>query len=378
MGCCGSHQQPPSPTTRRHRYDEFAALITDPLRGPTMEDIRFIKTCSPRALEPKDKDATKLPLLVLAKDHDDWFRCLSKRCDPGVTWKQDGEEKRLGVELMGHRLYNDWCFAMECWEARHATTNSTGRRPLDSPQRNDWWSLGEYGGVSVALGLSAFATVSLGCPLVCVGPVIWTVIKAWRESFKRCRPSPKLTKIFSTHETIVGSVLKELDTRIKAAEEVAKANPGHRPSIEKSARQRLRMDGLRTILESDTRKMESIARGRASDDAKCEQMTNMLRTLLDFERELHKELMEEERSSDLQKVVDALKSIEESLLGASMTRSSSMFLDDLDGSGIQDSQRQPSAALFVASTSDHNGRTDSATTSASGHYAGARRSTHDW
>ncbi|CAN0156855.1 unnamed protein product [Ectocarpus sp. 4 AP-2014] len=176
---------------------------------------------------------------------------------------------------------------MEHWKARHATTNSTGRRPLDSPQRNNWWHLGGYGGVSVALGLSAVATVSLGCPLVYVGPVIWTVIKAWRESFKRCRPSPKLTKIFSTHETIVGSVLKELDTRIKAAEEVAAANPGHRPSIEKSARQKIRVDGLRMLLESDTQKMESVAQGRANDDAKCEQMTKMLRTLLNFERDLH-------------------------------------------------------------------------------------------
>ncbi|CAN0070916.1 unnamed protein product [Ectocarpus sp. 6 AP-2014] len=252
MGCSGSRQQPASPT-RRNRYDEFAALITDPLRGPTKADISFIETCTPRALEPKDKDATKLPLLVLAKDHDEWFRCLSKRCDPGVTWKQDGDGTSLGVELMGHRLYDDWCEAMARWDARHATTDSTGVRPLDSPQRNDWWSLGDYGGVSVALGLSVIATASLGCPLVYVGPVIWTVIKAWRESFKRCRPSHKLTKIFSTHETIVGSVLKELDTRIKAAEEVAKANPGHRPSIEKSARQRTRMDGLRMLLENDTR-----------------------------------------------------------------------------------------------------------------------------
>lgn len=40
-----------------------------------------------------------------------------------------------------------------------------------------------------------------------------------------------------------------------------------------------------------------------------------------------KELMEEERSNDLQKVVDALKSIEEFLLGASMTRSGSMVSD---------------------------------------------------
>ncbi|CAM9367491.1 unnamed protein product [Ectocarpus fasciculatus] len=379
MGCCDSRQQPAGPApTRRNRYDEFADLINDPLRGPTKDDISFIETCTPRALEPRDKDATKFPLLVLAKDHDEWFRCFIKRCDPGVTWKQDGEEKWLGVELMGHRLYDDWCGAMERWNERHATTNSTGLRPLDSPQRNDWWSLGEYGAVSVALGLCVIATTSLGCPLVYVGPVIWTAIKAWRESFKRCRPSPKLKKIFSIHETIVGSVLKELDTRIEAAEEAAKANPEHRPSIEKRARQRIRVDGLRMLLENDTRKMESVAGGRATDDVKCEQMTNMLRNLLDFQRKLHKELVEEERSSDLQKMVDALKSIEEALLGASMTRSSSMFLDDLDSSGINDNQRQPSAAVFPTSTSYHNGRADSSTTSASGHYARANRSTHGW
>ncbi|CAB1119549.1 unnamed protein product [Ectocarpus sp. CCAP 1310/34] len=73
MGCCDSRQRP-APPTRRNRYIEIAALITDPVRGPTTEDINFIETCSPRALEPTDKDATNLPLLVLAKDHDEWFR----------------------------------------------------------------------------------------------------------------------------------------------------------------------------------------------------------------------------------------------------------------------------------------------------------------
>lgn len=33
--------------------------------------------------------------------------------------------------------------------------------------------------------------------------------------------------------------------------------------------------------------MESVAGGRATDDVKCEQMTNMLRNLLDFQRKLH-------------------------------------------------------------------------------------------
>lgn len=109
---------------------------------------------------------------TLPRNHD---RCLSKRCDPGVTWKKDGENTWLGVELVGHRLHSDWCLAMELWDERHATTNNTGLRPLDAPQRNDWWSLGGYGAVTVALGLSAIAGVSLGCPLVYVGPVIWTV-----------------------------------------------------------------------------------------------------------------------------------------------------------------------------------------------------------
>ncbi|CAB1119550.1 unnamed protein product [Ectocarpus sp. CCAP 1310/34] len=146
------------------------------------------------------------------------MQCLSKRCDPWVTWKQDGEKTDLGVELMGHRLFDDWCEATKHWDARHATTarhaatDSTGLRPLDLPQRNGWWSRGEYGGVSVALGLSAIATASLGCPLVYVGPVIWT-----------------------------------------AAEEVAKANPGHRPSEEQSDRQRFRVDGLRVLLVNETR-----------------------------------------------------------------------------------------------------------------------------
>lgn len=34
---------------------------------------------------------------------------------------------------------------------------------------------------------------------------------------------------------------------------MAKANPGHRPSIEKSARQRIRVDNLRVLLENDSR-----------------------------------------------------------------------------------------------------------------------------
>ncbi|CAN0408635.1 unnamed protein product, partial [Hapterophycus canaliculatus] len=39
---------------------------------PSAEQVEYIRKCAVSALEPRD--ATKPPLLALAKDHDEWFR----------------------------------------------------------------------------------------------------------------------------------------------------------------------------------------------------------------------------------------------------------------------------------------------------------------
>lgn len=104
------------------------------------------------------------------------YRCLLRRCDPGVTWKQGGVTRSLNKELIGHRNYDAWCAAMEAWNEARRNTRDVNARPEKSWDKERWWS--EFGMVSIALGFGAAAGVStgaLGFPVVAVGHVIWMV-----------------------------------------------------------------------------------------------------------------------------------------------------------------------------------------------------------
>lgn len=120
-------------------------------------------------------------------------RCLIKKCDPGVTWKQGGVERTLRKELIGHRNYGVWCTAMEKWNAKRGN-NGKAEDQSKTWGNERWWS--EFGVVSLALGLTTAAVgtvgtggaAAFGFPVVAVGHVIWTVRsnkRAGRHSRRR-------------------------------------------------------------------------------------------------------------------------------------------------------------------------------------------------
>lgn len=78
MGCSGSrHSQPVAPQDGVWSlYDELVnEILANPLKGPTEHRINDIRSRPQGALEPTNK--TDPPLLVVAKDHDEWFRWVN-------------------------------------------------------------------------------------------------------------------------------------------------------------------------------------------------------------------------------------------------------------------------------------------------------------
>jgi len=76
MGQCGSSY--PTAVEERttsftwNRYPELSVAIEDHPQGPTEKEVYLIRNSEENQLQPEDK--TKLPLLALAKDYDEWFR----------------------------------------------------------------------------------------------------------------------------------------------------------------------------------------------------------------------------------------------------------------------------------------------------------------
>ncbi|CAM9618354.1 unnamed protein product [Scytosiphon promiscuus] len=69
------------------------------------------------------------------------------------------------------------------------------------------------------------AGVSLSAfPIVAVGRAIWEAIRQWMNSFDASTP-PELNSLYKQSERVLGSVVKQLDTRMKDAKEIGPINP---------------------------------------------------------------------------------------------------------------------------------------------------------
>ena len=75
MGCTQSRNEYPAQwiRSRTTRYEEIArVLLEEGHRGPTSQEKRRVEEYAPHEFLPVDE--SKPPLLVLAKDNEEWFR----------------------------------------------------------------------------------------------------------------------------------------------------------------------------------------------------------------------------------------------------------------------------------------------------------------
>eukprot|EP00752_Nemacystus_decipiens_P014588 g12991.t1 len=287
MGCTQSKANPERSRTQPCRYEEFEReLLADTFRGPSETAVRHINEYEPDQFEPTDR--SKPPLLLLAIDNDEWFRCLIGKCDPTVTWiGEDGRKKNLGDVLMGTSKHALWTTKVDEWKCKNAGPILPSPQPGPRPTWDHSEFLREFGNVALALGITTVAVGGAACgvPAAALGPVIWMVIRKWHNSFSKgirssgsgAQELQELQRHFDRSAELLGTVITMLGGQIEEID----ANHIDAKAAERRDLQ-TRVDTLKCLLEDDTEEMARVGRSRSSQLEKKRIMTSKLRSLVDL------------------------------------------------------------------------------------------------